>query len=111
MSEIIDNYSISIIYDELETVSGSKGLGDVTGRIVKKIGTLDTATLASNLTAFCKQIGTTFEGVTTAIRDYELHGFELAIEVTAKGEIRFIGSATSELKGGLKLIFTKQKKD
>src|SRR5438105_41841 len=110
MSARMDDFSVSIVYDELEIVEGSKSLGGITGRIVKKIGTLDTQALASNLTEFCKQIGTTFDGVTTAIKDYELHGVELLVEVSAKGEIRFVGSAASELKGGLKLIFTRQQR-
>lgn len=49
-----------------------------------------------------------FERVTTTIDRYELQSFEVALEVTAKGEIRFIGSAASEVKGGLKLVFARR---
>lgn len=108
MSEKSDRFNINIVYDELETYEGAKGIGSIAGQMVRKVGTLNTEELANNLSLFCQHIGQIFAGVTTTVKDYELHTFELVVEVSAKGEIRFIGSAASELKGGLKLVFTRQ---
>jgi hypothetical protein len=40
--------------------------------------------------------------------DYELTHIELLVETTAKGEIRFIGGASAEIKGGIKIVFERQ---
>lgn len=108
MKEEPNRSSICIVYNEVEMHDGSKGLGSMAGQIVRKVESLNTEELANNLASFCKSIGRVFDGVTTAVRDYELRSFELNVEVSAKGEIRFIGSAASEMKGGLKLVFTRQ---
>ncbi len=104
--------SITIIYDELEFDRGlgEKGLFATKITQTRKIGELDAENLAETLKKFCSTIGKTFQGATTAIDDYELKTFELNVDVTAKGEIRFIGSFGTELKGGLKLIFERKPK-
>ena len=101
-----DNFSISIVYDEEEQEEGAKG--PLSTKLVRKIGKLDTKRLAENLSDFCKQIGKTFENVTTKVKNYELQSFELSVDITAKGEVRFIGNIGGEIKGGLKLVFTKR---
>lgn len=106
-----DESKIQIIYDEVEQQEGIKGPLSTTKQMVKKIGRLDTEELASNLNSFCKQIGNIFEEVTTAVKNYELQSFELTVDVTAKGEIRFVGSVGGELKGELKLVFIRQKQE
>ena len=45
------------------------------------------------------------------MKDYDLHSIELAIDITAKGEVRLIGSLSTELTGGLKLVFIRQQLD
>jgi hypothetical protein len=100
--------AITVVYTEYEAEEGGKSLFGTAQRVVTKVGQLDVGDLASNLSAFCRQIGQVFEAVSTPARDYELQRFELVLEVTAKGEVRFVGSAGSELKGGLKLVFTRR---
>lgn len=106
-----DKSKILIIYDEAEQQEGIKGPLSTTRQMVKKLGRLDTDELANNLNSFCKQIGEIFDGVTTSVKNYELQSFELTVDVTAKGEIRFVGSVGGELKGGLKLVFIRQKQE
>lgn len=108
MSTEAGQSNIVIVYDEITTVEGEKGLGGITSKLVKKVGVLDTENLANNLSAFCKHIGQAFEGVSTTIKDYDLESVELAVEVTAKGEIWFMGSVSADAKGGLKLVFKRQ---
>ena len=101
-------FSVTIVYDELVQEEGAKDIFGSPGRLVRKVEAIDTIELAAKLDDFCKSIGKAFEGVSTAVKDYELQGFEIAVEVTGKGEIRFIGSISSELKGGIKLMFSRQ---
>jgi len=96
---------IPIVYEELETIEGGKGLGAAVERLVRRTGTLDITQLASNLELLCRQLGAAFQGVTTAVKDYEVQEFEVTVDVTAKGEIRLVGGISSEIKGGLKLVF------
>lgn len=111
MSSERESSRIEIVFEEMEAQTGTKGFGRITERIVKKVGILNTDQLGNNLAAFCKQIGQMFEGISTSVRDYELDSFELAIEVTATGGIRFIGSASTDVKGGLKLVFNRQRRE
>jgi hypothetical protein len=103
-----DASRITVVYQDYETAEGEKAFLGAVRQMVTKVGTLDAGEMAANLAAFCRQMGAVFERVTTAIDRYELEGFEVALEVTAKGEIRFVGSASSEVKGGLKLVFTRR---
>jgi hypothetical protein len=103
-----EEFSVAIIYDELEQEEGAKDLFGGSGKLVRKTDNLDTTKLADKLDSFCKSIGKAFEGVSTSVKDYELQSFEIAVEVTGKGEIRFIGSISSEIKGGIKLVFSRQ---
>jgi hypothetical protein len=108
IDEISEPFAVEMVYLEREEVQGQKGIFSSTQRVTTRLGRLDIADLGHNLTEFCKRMGQAFSGVTTSIQDYELASFELALEVTAKGELRFIGAASSEFKGGLKLVFTRQ---
>jgi hypothetical protein len=86
-----DTPAITVVYQDYETTEGEKSLLGPVRRMVTRVGTLDAADLAANLSAFCRQMGAVFEQVTTAVDRYELATFEVALEVTAKGEIRFVG--------------------
>ena len=77
-------------------------------RRVEKIGVLDFASFGNNLQEFCNCISGTLQSVVDSVSQYSLHSFKLTIEVTAKSEVRLIGSAGTEVKGGLKLIFQRK---
>jgi hypothetical protein len=108
MSLTAHDDAIVVVYTDYETDEGEKAFLGSVRRMVTKVGSLDAADLGDNLAVFCRQMGAIFERVTTTIDRYELQSFEVALEVTAKGEIRFIGSAASEVKGGLKLVFARR---
>jgi len=100
--------TISVIYEEEEVSAASKdGLFAATSRLVKKIGSLNVADVAINLEGFCKQIGNITKNLMVAVHGYHLESLELSVDITAKGEVRLIASASSEIKGGLKLVFKK----
>lgn len=101
---------IPIIYDqqELDQESGEKGIFTASLTQTRRIGELEVEHLAETLKQFCSTMGQTFQGVTTAINDFELRTVELSVDVTAKGEVRLIGSLGTELKGGLKLTFERK---
>jgi hypothetical protein len=98
---------IKVIYEEevITSEDGAKGIFASDNRITRRLSDLDLPQFTANLQAFCEQVSSVFEKVTTAIHHFELKTFELTLDVTAKGEVRFIGSAGTEIKGGLKVIF------
>lgn len=100
--------SVSIIYDENESNEGAKGLFSKSNQLTRKIGMLDTGTLAKNFNDFCLQMEFIFDNITASVRNYELQTVELSIDISAKGEVRFVGSISSELKGGVKLTFARK---
>jgi hypothetical protein len=53
-------------------------------------------------------MGQVFDQATTSIPSYELASFEVTLEINAKGGVRLVGSASGEVKGGLKLTFRRQ---
>jgi hypothetical protein len=64
--------------------------------------------LAKNLQSFCEEISEAFDGVTTAVKNYQLDSVEITVQVSATGEVRLVGGASAQLTGGLKLIFLRQ---
>ena len=100
--------SFSIVYDDIENNEGAKGLFSNSKQLTRKIGTLNADTLAKNFNDFCKQMENVFDNITESVKNYELQTVELSIDISAKGEVRFIGSLSSELKGGVKLTFSKK---
>ena len=108
-TEIPDEGSaVQVVWLEDEVVAGSKGLFDAVRRRVERVGSLDTGALARNLQSFCAEIGRAVDAAADAIAKYPLESIELSVEVTAKGEVRLIGAAASEVKGGLKLVFARR---
>ncbi len=105
MDDSARHHTIPIVYEELEVIEGGKGLGAAVERLVRRTATLDVPRLASNLESICRQLGAAFQGVTTAVKDYEVQQFEVTVDVSAQGEIRLVGGVSTEFRGGLKLVF------
>jgi len=103
--------SILVVYqdEELQTSDGSKGLLANVKEKVIRVAPLNIEQFTNNLRELCSQMGQVFDKIAPAIRKYDLESFELAVDVTAKGDIKFIGSVGTELKGGIKLTFRKNK--
>jgi hypothetical protein len=108
MNSTSDTNSLEIIYDELETSHGQKGVAESVGRMVRKIGILDTDQLAKNLAELHQQMDNMLQRVGHAASNYELKSFEVVADFTAKGGIRLIGSASGEFRGGIKLTFSRK---
>lgn len=101
-------HAFQVIYFEEESDEGVKGpLGAVRKRI-QKIGILDFETFGINLRDFCGRVNLMLQNLGESVSDYNLSSFEISVDVTAKGEVRFIGSAGTDVKGGLKLIFQRK---
>jgi hypothetical protein len=108
MNKPDSNEPVQVIYDELEATSGHKGVTDSVGRMLRKVGPLDTSRLATGLSSLHQQIDTILESMGKASSAYELKTFEIVVDFTAKGEIRLIGAASGEFRGGIKLSFSKK---
>lgn len=98
---------IPVVFSEIVETEGEKGIFSGNIKRVTRLGHLDSETLASNLKTLCHEVGEAFSQVTAPVRDYELESFEVQLEVTASGEIRMVGSVSSEVKGGLTLTFSR----
>ncbi len=102
-------FEVGIVYLDYEATAGEKGIGTTVRRAALKLGVLDTTRLAETLSAFSHELGAVFDEVATEISRYELETVEVTVEVTARGEVRLIGSAGAEVTGGLKLVFSRRR--
>ena len=75
------------------------------------MGSLDGAVLSANLTAFCARISEALTSAAEVAGGFKIQSFEVTADITARGEVRMIGSISSEIHGGVKLIFTRQSQD
>jgi hypothetical protein len=99
---------ITIISSEFEQRPGEKGILDASRHLADKVGSVSSDVLAKNLQSFCEQIGEAFDEVSTVVKNYQLDSVEITVQVSATGEVRLIGGASTQLTGGLKLIFSRQ---
>ncbi len=96
---------IQVVYTEFESDAGAKFLGE---RRVARVGALNSERLGENLVALCRTVETMLRQVEEAGGRYELSGFDLTAEITASGEIRLVGAASAEVKGGVVLRFARR---
>jgi hypothetical protein len=101
---------ITIVSTEFEHQPGEKGFFDAPQRLANRVGTVSSDVLARNLESFCEEFGEAFDGVSTAVRNYQLDSVEITVQVSATGEVRMVGGASAQLTGGLKLTFSRQTK-
>ncbi|ADJ48159.1 hypothetical protein AMES_6334 [Amycolatopsis mediterranei S699] len=95
---------IPILWTE-PAVDGEKGLFSTARQVAGRIGELDSEELAQNLSAVCSRLASAFRRAAEASEMFELDAFEVNLDLTAKGEVRLVGSFSSEIKGGVKLVF------
>lgn len=100
--------AFDIIYSDIEVTEGSKDLLGGRARRVTKIGRFADAQFGANLKSFCEQMGSALDGASTSVPTYELTSFTVSLDVTAAGEIRLIGSVSTEITGGVTLVFSKR---
>lgn len=100
--------TLTIVHYEAEWDPNAKGIWDTAAAWVNKQSNVAIDKLETNLKQFCE----TFLLATSKLDDltaaYELSEIELSIDVTSKGEVRLISSAGAEIKGGIKLVFSRK---
>jgi hypothetical protein len=88
-------------------VDGEKAVFGRARDAVAQVSSVGAAQLAANMTRLCRQVGEVFAEASAAAEKLELKSVEVTVEVTASGELRLVGAVSSQIKGGLKLVFTK----
>jgi len=107
MSDLHDRSILVVGLDDSHEQIG-KGIWEDVASQARRVTAISTAELAGRLSEFTRDVASLFERVNGAVGSYELETFEISAEITAKGEIRLLGSAGLDVKGGLKLIFRKK---
>jgi len=74
---------IMIVYLEEGTEEGGKGIFGSVRRRVEKMAALNVEGLRTNLQDFCLQMGSMMSHLSSAVSEYNLHSFEVSVEVTA----------------------------
>lgn len=93
--------SVVVIDDD----GGEKVVFGRTREKLLRVTSVSVGTLGENVTSLCEYVGRIFSMSQAAVGDLTLDTVEVTVEVTAKGEVRLIGAASAEVKGGLKLQF------
>jgi hypothetical protein len=96
--------TLQIVVLETETVPNAKGLGSIT-RAVQSVREISPEELGNRFREFCISLNSALQNLTLPVSEMSLDQIELSVELTSKGEVRMIASASAEIKGGFKLIF------
>lgn len=96
---------ISVVVVDDEGEDGEKGMFGRTREKLLRITSVSVEALGENVTSLCEYVGQVFSVSQYAAGDLTLDTVEVTVDVTAKGEVRLIGAASAEVKGGLKLRF------
>lgn len=98
-------YSAEILVSELSAeLDGSKAVGRAKERALRAVE-VGADTLGSSMREMCRYLNEVVESAQTQSEQFSLDTVEVVVEVTAKGGVRLVGTASAELKGGLKLVF------
>lgn len=97
---------ITVIYTELNEPAGKK-VYLLYGKRRLRSALLTLPRWPRILRHFCKRISDALTSAAETSSGFTLKSFEVTIEISARGEVRLIGSASSEVRGGVKLIFTR----
>ena len=101
--------TLAVITIDHEPVDGEKGIFSAASRAASRLGTLDAKVLAGNLSALCDQIGHLAAAAASPARsEFELESFEVSLDVSASGEVRMVGSVSSQIRGGITLTFRRR---
>lgn len=95
----MENYTISVIVANDQLVS--KGVNS--SSVLTKPIPVDT--LKENLHEFVSNIGKSFDGLKSNIKEFELEEFEVSAEISASGGINLIGTVQGGAKSAIKLKF------
>lgn len=99
---------LPVITIDDEPIDGEKGLFSTARRAAGRVGALDADVLASNLSMLCDQLGQLVDQTASGSAAFELESFEVSLDVSARGEVRLVGSVSSEIRGGMRLTFRRR---
>jgi hypothetical protein len=102
-----EDLPIDVWVRDVDVAEGAKAWG--VSSIVDKLVSLDTKEMVNSLKEFSAAISASLSGTADRISDFALNSLEFTVELTAKGEVRLIAAASTELKGGIKLVFSRIK--
>ncbi|MFC1399701.1 MULTISPECIES: hypothetical protein [Streptacidiphilus] len=103
-----DPTQLPVITVEFDAEEGEKSVFSRTRAAVTQVTRISSDTLALSVAHLCQYVGKVFEQASTASDALELTGLEVQVQVTAKGEVRLVGATSTEISGGMKLIFQKK---
>lgn len=82
---------IPVVYID-DPVDGEKGIFGAVRQLPARLGVLDSDELAHNLSVVCARLAAAFRSAQEAAGAFDLEEFEVTLDLTAKGEVRLIGS-------------------
>lgn len=98
---------LPVLTMDWSSVDGEKAVFGRTKDAVARLSSVGVAELSANMARLCQQVGAVFAQAAAATDTLELKSVEVTVEVSAGGELRLVGAVSSQIKGGLKLVFTK----
>lgn len=97
---------IPIVY--VDSATGEKGLFSSSAQLAACAGVVNAEDLAENLAALCERLSAAFRRVHDAAGAFEMESVEVTLDLTAKGQVRLVASVSSEVKGGMKVVFKRR---
>lgn len=104
MTDPYANALIPIVYTD-DRPDGEKGLFSAARTLSSRVGAISSGDLAANLSSVCARLAEVFQSAQRATGGFALDEFEVTLELSAGGEVRLVGSASAEFRGGIKLVF------
>lgn len=99
--------SLQVLYADRSDDPDSKFFGS--GRsVVTRIGEIQPATLATNLSQVCAALEGVLDEVQSRDSGFRLSSFQVTVELTGSGEVRLVGAVSVEVKGGITLTFDRR---
>ena len=99
--------TLPVIYLEAPA-DGEKGIFGTARAAAAHVGDLPVEALIANLSAVCAKLSAVFGAAEHAADAFDLDCFEVTLDLTASGEVRLIGSVSTQVHGGLKLTFRRR---
>lgn len=100
--------AVPVVTVEYGAEEGEKSFLSRTRTAVTRVTRISSDTLAQNVATLCQYVGGVFDQASTASDTLELTSLEVHVQITAKGEVQLVGALSTEVNGGMKLIFQRR---
>lgn len=104
----MDEPALPIVTVDWPPADGEKAIFGRAREAAVRVATVGANTLAANVAEVCRYVGMVFQDASTAVDELELQSLQVQLEITAKGEVRLVGAASTEVKGGITLVFVRR---